>query len=57
MSEADSTGAATEVSSDERLAYRSVFQRMFIRPEIGAIIGAVGVWGFFWAVSLNFGTT
>jgi len=42
---------------DERLAYRSIFQRLFIRPEIGAIIGVIGVWAFFWAVSLNFGTT
>ncbi len=41
---------------DERLAYRSIFQRLFIQPEIGAIIGVIGVWTFFWAVSLNFGT-
>ncbi len=42
---------------DERLAYRGVFQRLFIRPEIGAIIGAVGIWAFFWAVSVQFGTS
>ncbi len=41
---------------DERLAYRGVFQRLFIRPEIGALIGAVGIWVFFWAVSIPFGT-
>ena len=33
--------AATAVDDDERLAYRSIFQRLFIRPEVGAIIGAV----------------
>ncbi len=48
--------AATARIDDERLAYRSVFQRLFIRPEVGAIIGAVGVWTFFWAVSNTFGT-
>lgn len=48
---------ASAKGGDERLAYRSIFQRLFIRPEIGAIIGVVGVWTFFWAVSLNFGTT
>jgi len=40
---------------DERLAYRGVFQRMLIRPEIGAVIGAIGIWTFFWAVSERFG--
>lgn len=48
--------AAAAEPDDERLAYRSVFQRMFIRPEVVAIIGAVGVWSFFWAVSVTFGT-
>jgi simple sugar transport system permease protein len=46
---------ATDVS-DERLAYRSVIQRLFIRPEIGAIIGAVAIWVFFWGVAGQFGT-
>jgi ribose/xylose/arabinose/galactoside ABC-type transport system permease subunit len=41
---------------DERLAYRGVFQRLFIRPEIGALIGVVSLWVFFWAVSVPFGT-
>jgi ribose/xylose/arabinose/galactoside ABC-type transport system permease subunit len=57
----DDAGRAPEVSGgvpagDERLAYRSVFQRVFIRPEVGATIGAVGIWMFFWAVSETFGT-
>ncbi len=41
---------------DERLLYRSIFQRLFIRPEVGAIIGFIGIWTFFWAVSETFGT-
>lgn len=54
-SPAASVGAAA-IEDDERLAYRSVFQRIFIRPEVGAVIGAIGVWTFFWAVSGTFGT-
>ena len=38
---AEATKAAA--AGDERLAYRSIFQRLFIRPEIGAIIGVIGV--------------
>lgn len=48
--------AAARNQDDERLAYRSVFQQLFIRPEVGAIIGAIGVWTFFWAASGTFGT-
>jgi ribose/xylose/arabinose/galactoside ABC-type transport system permease subunit len=33
-----------------------VFQRLFVRPEIGAIVGAAVIWSFFWAVSREFGT-
>ena len=40
---------------DERLAYRGVFQRLLVRPEIGAIIGAAAIWAFFWAVAGEFG--
>ena len=43
-------------SGDERLAYRGVFTRMLVRPEIGAVIGAAAIWLFFWAVSEQFGT-
>jgi simple sugar transport system permease protein len=53
---AAATDAMAEHGADERLAYRGVFQRLFIRPEIGALIGAVGIWVFFWAVSIPFGT-
>lgn len=47
---------AMAASGDERLAYRGIFQRLFIRPEIGALIGVVGIWVFFWAVAVPFGT-
>lgn len=33
-----------------------MFQRLLIRPEIGAIIGAAAIWGFFWAVTGVLGT-
>src|SRR5262245_41545301 len=54
MSEAATS--TDDASGDERLAYRGVFQRLFIRPEIGAVIGVVGIWIFFWAVTVPFGT-
>lgn len=47
--------AADRQSGDERLAYRGVFQRILTRPEIGAAIAALGIWVFFWAVSVPFG--
>ncbi len=50
---ADDVSAGT---IDERLTYRGIFQRLFIRPEIGALIGVVGLWVFFWAVTVPFGT-
>ena len=63
VSQADGAAASTEPiapsaveGQDERLAYRGLFQRMFIRPEIGALIGVVGIWVFFWAVTVPFGT-
>ncbi len=57
--EADVDGkseAGEGVVVDERLAYRGVFQRLFVRPEIGAIVGAGAIWAFFWAVARDFGT-
>ena len=41
---------------DERLAHRGPVQQLLTRPEIGALIGAVGVWLLFWLVSGTFGT-
>jgi len=54
MSDA-TVAAAPADSDDERLAYRGVFQRLLVRPEIGAIIGAAAIWAFFWAVAEEFG--
>ena len=48
--------ASKQGGGDERLAYRGVFQRLLIRPEIGASIGAIAIWIFFWAVATKFGT-
>ncbi len=53
---ADAT-AASAAGGDERLAYRGVFARILVRPEIGAAIAAVSIWIFFWAVSVPFGLT
>lgn len=41
---------------DERLAYRGPIQRLLTRPEIGGLVGAAGIWFFFWAVSDVFGS-
>lgn len=48
--------AGHESTDDERLAYRGVFTRLLVRPEIGAVIGSAAIWVFFWAVSGQFGT-
>ena len=41
---------------DERISYRGPLKRLFISPEIGALIGAVVVWAFFWGNGDTFGT-
>jgi ribose/xylose/arabinose/galactoside ABC-type transport system permease subunit len=51
----DTATGATAPQADERLAYRGIFQRALIRPEIGAAIGAISIWIFFWSVSVPFG--
>jgi ribose/xylose/arabinose/galactoside ABC-type transport system permease subunit len=48
---------AAAAGGDERLAYRGVFARMLVRPEIGAVIAAMAIWVFFWAVAEPFGKT
>lgn len=53
---AAAASAKMAAGGDERLAYRGIFQRLFIRPEIGALIGVIGIWVFFWAVAVPFGT-
>jgi ribose/xylose/arabinose/galactoside ABC-type transport system permease subunit len=48
--------AKTGAGGDERLAHRGPIQTLLTRPEIGALMGAVGVWLLFWLVSAPFGT-
>ncbi len=57
MTAATATPEAAAAQPDERLAYRGPVQRLLIRPEIGALIGAAVIWVFFWAVTDVFGTT
>jgi ribose/xylose/arabinose/galactoside ABC-type transport system permease subunit len=47
--------AASAAGSDERLAYRGVFARLLVRPEIGSVIAVLAIWTFFWAVTEQFG--
>ena len=48
--------AEAAAGGDERLAHRGPIQTLLTRPEIGALLGAVGVWLLFWLVSAPFGT-
>jgi len=48
--------AVADEPLDERLALRGPIQQLLTRPEIGALLGAVGVWMLFWLVSAPFGT-
>ena len=54
MSEFDEI--ARPKDGDERIAYRGPLKRLLISPEIGALIGAVVVWAFFWGNGDKFGT-
>ena len=47
---------AAEDSGDERLAHRGPIQTLLTRPEIGALLGLVGVGVMFWLVAGQFGT-
>jgi len=42
---------------DERVARTNLFNRIFVRPEMGALAGAVGVWIFFAIVAGDSGFT
>jgi ribose/xylose/arabinose/galactoside ABC-type transport system permease subunit len=57
MTAAAETVTSAPLDADERLAYRGPIQRLLTRPDIGALVGAVSLWGFFWAVSDVFGIT
>ncbi len=56
-SAAGAIASAQDEVADERLVYQGVFQRLFIRPEVGATLAAASIWIFFWAVSGPFGLT
>ncbi len=43
------------VPLDERISHRGPMRRWLISPEIGALIGAVIVWAFFWGNGRTFG--
>ena len=43
-------------AGDERLAHRGPIQTLLTRPEIGAMLGLVGVGVMFWLVAGQFGT-
>jgi ribose/xylose/arabinose/galactoside ABC-type transport system permease subunit len=43
------------ISADERISHRGPMRRWLISPEIGALIGAVIVWAFFWGNGRTFG--
>ncbi|MFM8531805.1 MAG: ABC transporter permease [Ilumatobacteraceae bacterium] len=47
--------SAPVVKADERIAHRGPLQRWLVSPEIGALIGAVIVWSFFWGNARTFG--
>ena len=57
---ADTTAAAPADGGadegDERLAHRGPIQTLLTRPEIGALLGLVGVGVMFWLVAGQFGT-
>ena len=54
--EADAAVAGeSSMRADERLVYRGPIQRLLVSPEVGALIGAVLVWAFFWGNGNTFG--
>ena len=56
MADTTTEKPAEAAGGDERLAHRGPIQTLLTRPEIGALLGAVGVWLLFWLVSAPFGT-
>ncbi|HKG26220.1 MAG TPA: ABC transporter permease [Thermomicrobiales bacterium] len=51
MSVASGAASRGAVSEDERLANRGSFRRLLVRPEMGAVSGAIVVWAFFAVVA------
>ncbi|MFZ9380442.1 MAG: ABC transporter permease [Ilumatobacteraceae bacterium] len=50
------SGSDSLTRSDERISYRGPIKRLLVSPEIGALIGTVVVWAFFWGNGDTFGT-
>ncbi len=56
QTDGQSDNGAVDLAADERLAHRGPIQQLLTRPEIGAILGLVGVWLLFWLAAEQFGT-
>lgn len=56
MTATTADAGATAPASDERLAYRGLGSRMFVRPEIVGILAAIMIYMFFWGVTRPFGS-
>ena len=52
----DKPAVSATDAGDERLAHRGPIQTLLTRPEIGALLGLVGVGVMFWLVAGQFGT-
>ena len=52
-----SEAVAPSGSHDERVAHTGFLRRLFVRPEFGALAGAIGVWVFFTIVAGDRGFT
>ncbi len=50
-----SSAAPPPAAPDERIAHMAPMKRWLMTPEIGALIGAIAVWTFFWGVAETFG--
>ncbi len=55
VAESSPASSSPVVHADERIAHRGPMRRWLISPEIGALIGAVIVWSFFWGNGRTFG--
>ncbi|MGW3950250.1 ABC transporter permease [Streptomyces sp. NPDC004752] len=49
-----SPSARSAIRVENRIAQRSLMRRFLARPEVGAMIGAVAVYAFFWTVAPTF---
>ena len=54
MSQTLEAGVAPPPPRDERLARRSTLSRLLIRPEVGALLGAIVIYVIFFAVAPPF---